>query len=61
MTRLALLALAALAMVVATLHYVRRREPEYVCWWDEPDDGLECDWPGYEDLRRVALGWDGCP
>jgi hypothetical protein len=38
MTRLALLALAAL-MVVATLHYVRRREPEYACRWVEGDDG----------------------
>ena len=38
--RLALLALAALFMAVATLHYVCRRTPEYAMRWVEDPDGI---------------------
>ena len=37
--RLAILAIAALVMVIATLVYVRHPEREYLMRWDEGDDG----------------------
>ena len=60
MTRLALVALGALAMVAATIVYAsHRRNPDAIpTQYREPDDGVPAMIPA-RDTWSVPLTWDG--